>query len=95
MDDLPGRFADALESIAARIRSQTADRLESWIRAALLLVVTSALASIGLVLILVTFHRLLSPGLGSAGSLTLLGGLFLIAGLFIWRGRRRRSKGSS
>ncbi|MCE2526203.1 MAG: hypothetical protein J4G00_01505 [Actinomycetia bacterium] len=96
LDDLPTRFADALESAAIRIRGLTADRLESGIRAALLLVVLVTLACLGLVYLLVTSYRALSIWLGPAGSLTTLGGLFVIAGLFIWnRGRSTPSKGAS
>lgn len=95
LDDLPTRFADALESAATRIRALTADRLENWIRVVMLLVVLLVLASVGLVFFLVAAHRVLSIWLGSAGSLSVLGGLFLIAGLFIWNGGRTRSKGST
>lgn len=95
LDDLPTRFADALESAAVRIRGLTADRLESGIRAALFLLVLVALASVGLVFLLVAAHRVLSIWLGPAGSLTALGGLFLVAGLLIWNRGRTPSRGAS
>lgn len=95
LDDLPTRFADALESAAARVRALTADRLESWIRAALFLVVLLVLASVGLVFLLVAAHRALSLWLGPAASLVTLGGLFLIIGLLIWSTGRSRSRGPS
>lgn len=94
LDDLPTRFADALESAAARVRALTADRLERGIRVALLLVVLLVLTSVGLILLLVAAHRALSIWLGPAGSLSLLGGLFLVAGLLIWHGGRTNSEGS-
>lgn len=94
LDDLPTRFADALESAATRVRAMTADRLERWIRAGLLLVVLLMLGSVGLVLLLVAAHRALSIWLGSTGSLITLGGLFLVAGLLIWNAGRTHSKGS-
>ncbi len=84
LDDLPSRFADALESAAARARALTADRLNNWIRLALLLAVVITLTLIGLVLALVASHRALAVWLGSAGASTTLGGLFLVAGLLIW-----------
>lgn len=84
LDDLPARFADALESGAARVRALTADRLNNWIRLALLLTVMVTLALIGLVLVLIASHRLLAVWLGSAGASTALGGLFVVAGLLIW-----------
>ncbi len=84
MDNLPARFADALESTAARVRSMTADRVEGWIRTAMFFAVLAVFFSIGLVFLLITAHRALSVGLGPAGSLATLGGLFLAAGLFLW-----------
>ena len=94
LDDLPTRFADALESAAARVREMTADRLERWIRAGMLLVVLLVFASVGLVLLLVAAHRALSIWLGPPGSLIAMGGLFLVAGLLIWNVGRTHSKGS-
>ena len=93
LDDLPTRFADTLESVAARIRALTADRLESWIRLALLVSVLVALGSLGLAFLLVAAHRALAVWLGSAGSLAVLGGLFSVAGLFIWNRGTRRNRG--
>lgn len=91
LDDLPARFADTLEAAAGRVRAMTADRMEGWIRAATFLFIAGVVGIIGLVFFLITAHRALSIGLGAAGSLAALGGLFLIAGLFIWnRGSKRR-----
>lgn len=84
-DDLPIRFADALESAAHRVRAMTADRMEGWIRIAMFLLIAAAIGATGLVFLLITAHRALSIGLGAAGSLAALGGLFLIAGLFTWK----------
>lgn len=94
LDDLPTRFADALESAATRIRALTADRLESLIRLVTLLVVLLVLASLALVFFLIAAHRALSTWLGPGGSLGILGGLFLIAGLLIWNVGQTRTKGS-
>ena len=90
LDDLPTRFADTLEAAASRVRALTADRLANWIRVLLLLAVLIALALIGMVFLLVASHRILAAWLGVAGASTLLGGLFLVAGLLIWN---RRSAG--
>ena len=83
-EDLPTRFADSLESAASRVRAMTADRMEGWIRTAMFLLIATAIGATGLVFLLFTVHRALSIGLGAAGSLATLGGLFLLAGLFIW-----------
>jgi len=95
LDDFPARFADGLESAARRVRALTADRLEGWIRAALFLFILLVLGSVGLVFLLVAAHRTLSIWLGPAGSLATLGGLLLIAGLFIWNKGRTASRGPS
>lgn len=84
MEELPARLADALESVATRVRNLTADRLESWIRASLFFLVSMVFAFLGLIYLLVAVHRALAIWLGPAGSLAALGGLFSIAGLFIW-----------
>ena len=83
-EDLPTRFADALESAASRVRAMTADRMEAWIRTVMFLSIAAVTGATGLVFLLITAHRIISIGLGAAGSLATLGGLFLIAGLFIW-----------
>lgn len=64
----------------------TADRMEGWIRTAMFLGIAAVIGATGLVFLLITAYRALSIGLGAAGSLAALGGLFLIAGLLIWRG---------
>ena len=84
LEDLPTRFADALESAASRVRAMTADRMEGWIRTAMFLGVAAVIGATGLVFLLITAHRALAIGLGTAGSLATLGGLFLVAGLLIW-----------
>nr|MDE0501118.1 hypothetical protein [bacterium] len=83
-EDLPTRFADALEAAASRVRAMTADRMEGWLRTAMFLGIAAVIGATGLVFLLITAHRALSIGLGAAGSLATLGGLFLVAGLFIW-----------
>ena len=83
-EELPTRFADALETVAGRVRAMTADRMEGWIRTAMFLGSAVVIGATGLVFLLITAHRALAIGLGAAGSLATLGGLFLIAGLMIW-----------
>ena len=94
LDDLPTRFADALESAAARVRARTADRLESGVRLALFLAALMALTLTGLAFVLIFFHQLLAVWLGSAGASTALGGLFLAAGLLIWSRRTESIQGN-
>ncbi len=93
LNDLPTRFADVLESTATRVRAVTADRLENWIRLTRLLAVLITLASIGMVFLLIALRRVVAAWLGPAGASTLLGGLFLVAGLLIWNRRTAGSQG--
>ena len=93
LDDLPARFADALESAAARVRAKTADRLEGWIRAVLFVSVLMVLTLVSLIFVMIAAHRALSLGLGSAGSLATLGGLCLAAGLFVWKRGSKHMRG--
>ena len=93
LDDLPARFADALESAAARVRAKTADRLEGWIRAVLFVSVLMVLTLVSLVFVVIAAHRALSLGLGSAGSLATLGGLILAGGLFVWKRGSKNMRG--
>lgn len=93
LDEFPTRFADALESAAGRIRALTADRIETWIRWAVAVAALAALALLGLAFLLVAAHRTLAIWLGSAGSLAVLGGLFLLAGLFTLKRGGDRSGG--
>lgn len=95
LDDLPTRFADALESAAARVRALTTDRVEHWIRLLLLTVVVVVIASLGSVFVLVAFHRVLAIWLGPAGALAVLGGLSAVAGVLTWNRGSVRSRGDS
>lgn len=93
LDDLPTRFADSLESAAARVRALTADRAENGIRVALILAILATFVSLGSVFLLIACHRALAVWLGSAGASVVLGGLFLLAGWLIWSRGIVRSQG--
>jgi protein-S-isoprenylcysteine O-methyltransferase Ste14 len=94
LDDLPTRFANSLESAATRVRALTSDRLENLIRTVTILVVLLVLISVALAFFLIAAYRALSTWLGAGGSMGVLGGLFLLAGLLIWNMGRTWTKGS-
>lgn len=87
MNDYPTQIADLLESLANRVRSLTVDRAAGWARwtgvgifAALLGLVLAIFLTIGLV-------RLLGGLVGMTWAYTILGGLFVVIGMFLWRFR--------
>jgi high-affinity Fe2+/Pb2+ permease len=85
MNDFPTQIADFLEDTASKIRSMTVDRLANaakWtgvgIVAALLGLVLAIFLTVGLV-------RLLAGLVGMQWAYTIIGGLFVVVGLFLWR----------
>lgn len=85
MNDFPTQIADFLEDTANKIRSMTVDRLANaakWtgvgIVAMLLGLVLAIFLTVGLV-------RLLAGLVGMQWAYTIIGGLFVVVGLFLWR----------
>ena len=85
MNDFPTQIADFLEDTANKIRSMTVDRLANaanWtgvgIVATLLGLVLAIFLTVGLV-------RLLAGLVGMQWAYTIIGGLFVVVGLFLWR----------
>ena len=85
MNDYPSQIADLLESLANRFRSLTVDRVAGWARwtgvgifAAMLGIVLAIFLTIGLV-------RLLGGLVGMGWAYTIIGGLFVLIGMFLWR----------
>jgi hypothetical protein len=89
VDELPVRFADLLESIAARVRALTVDRVRKWIRVSALGLVAATLGMMAVVFLLLTIYGALAIPLGSYGAFGVLGALVLVGGIFLWI---RRSK---
>ena len=90
MNDYPSQIADLLENTANRVRSVTVDRAAAWARwtgvgifAALLGIVLAIFLTIGLV-------RLLGELVGMGWAYTIIGGLFVVIGAFLWRLRIQR-----
>jgi uncharacterized membrane protein len=85
MNDYPTQIADLLESLADRVRSLTVDRAAGWARwtgvgifAAFVGLVLAIFLTIGLV-------RLLAGVVGMEWAYTIIGGLFVVIGMFLWR----------
>jgi len=85
MNDYPTQIADLLESLADRVRSLTVDRAAGWARwtgvgifAAFVGLVLAIFLTIGLV-------RLLAGVVGMEWAYAIIGGLFVVIGMFLWR----------
>lgn len=99
MEDFPTRVADFLESLATRIREMTVDRVARVIKFVALGFVAVTLVSISLILLLVGLFRIMEELLFKAcdcsqameGSYAIVGGLFVVVGVFLWS-RRTRTK---
>lgn len=90
MKDYPAQIADILENLANRFRSITVDRVAGWAKwagagifAAFLGLVLAIFMTVGLV-------RLLAGLVGMQWAYTIIGGLFMVIGLFLWRLRLPR-----
>jgi hypothetical protein len=89
MDDLPARLADFLESISARIRALTVDRVARWIKISSLGMVALTLGIMAAVFLLLTMYGALEIPLGPEGAFAVLGGVLLIAGAWLWLRRTK------
>lgn len=90
MSDYPSQIADMLEDVANKVRSMTVDRVAGWAKwagagifAAFLGLVLAIFMTVGLV-------RLLAGLVGMQWAYTIIGGLFVVIGMFLWRLRLPR-----
>lgn len=90
MNDYPSQIADMLETAAHKVRSMTVDRAAGWAKwtgagifAAFLGLVLVIFMTVGLV-------RLLAGLVGMQWAYTIIGGLFVVIGMFLWRLRLPR-----
>jgi hypothetical protein len=88
VEDFPTRIADFLESIAAKVRSLTVDRLERWTKWVAAGVVLSVLAFLIIVFLLIGLFRLLGAVTGFTIAYTIIGGIFLVVGVLLWSKRK-------
>ena len=92
MDEFPTRFSDFLESIALKIRAMTVDRVARVVKLSAMGMVAATLGIMAVVFLLLTIYGALAIPLGPDGAFAVLGLVFLIGGILMWR--RRRSKAS-
>jgi hypothetical protein len=88
-DDWAAQTADTIERIVGSVRAKTADPLEKVARAAVYglvaLIVGVAAAVLGAVALVRILDVAIPGGVWSAHALT--GGIFTVAGMFLWRKR--------
>jgi len=90
MENFAVRFADLLENVSQRVRAMTVDRLSKVITLIGIGLGAALLGFVALVFILVALFRLLSIPLGVTAAYAVFGGLFLLAGVLVWRMRRSK-----
>ncbi len=87
MNDYPTQIADFLEETAGKIRSLTVDRLAEAAKWTGVGIVAAALGLVLGIFLVVGLVRLLAGLVGMQWAYTIIGGLFVIAGMFVWRMR--------
>ena len=90
MSDYPTQIADFLESTAQRVRSMTVDRAAGWAKWTGVGIVAALLGLVLTIFLIVGLVRLLAGLVGMQWAYTIIGGLFIVIGAFLWRLRRPR-----
>lgn len=89
------QVADTIESVVGSVRSKTAAPLETVARALVYGIIVSTMGVAALVLSTILSIRLLDYLLPIWAAYAILGGLFTVAGLLLWRKRRPPSAKTS
>ena len=92
MEDFPTKIADMLESSALKVRSLTVDRVARIAKWAALGMVIAVLVLIGIFFILIGLFRILGELMGTRTTYAVVGGLFVLAGAFLWSKRTAKPK---
>ena len=92
MDDFPVKLADLLEGVAGKVRALTVDRIAQWTKMLALGMVAATLGLLALLFLIIGLFRLLSSVIGVTPTYAVLGGIFLVAGAFLWTMRTKPPK---
>ncbi|MEX1037816.1 MAG: hypothetical protein WDZ96_03050 [Acidimicrobiia bacterium] len=87
MHELAAQFADLVESIAAKVRSMTVDRVAKGIRLTGLGILAATLALTSLLFLFWTIFGALEIPLTTAGAFGVVAVVMIGAGVFIWSKR--------
>lgn len=85
MNDYPTQIADLLEDTANKARAMTVDRAAGWAKWTGVGIVASLLGLVLAILLVIGLVRLLAGLVGMQWSYTIIGGLFVVIGMFLWR----------
>jgi hypothetical protein len=85
MNDFPTQIADLLETVANRVRSMTVDRVAGWIMWVSVGIVAIVLGLALAIFLVVGLVRLLAGLVGMQWSYTIIGGLFVVIGMFLMK----------
>jgi hypothetical protein len=85
--DFPVKIADSLESVAMKARSLTVDKAESVGKWAAAGTVLAFIALMAVIFLLIGVSRILGEAVGTEVAYAIIGGLFLVAALLVWRMR--------
>lgn len=88
MDDYASKLADLLEEIATRVRSMTVDRVEKAAKWTAIGIVVAMLALLLVIFLLIGLFRLLGTLIPIEWAYAIVGGIFVLLGVFLWRSRR-------
>jgi hypothetical protein len=88
MDDFPSKIADFLEQTASKVRSMTVDRIALAVRWTAAGVVLALMAFLLILFLVIGIFRLLGELIGVEFAYAVLGGLFLIVGVFLLSQRK-------
>lgn len=89
------QVADTIESVVGSVRNKTAVPLETIARALVYGIILATMGVTALVLVTILAVRLLDYVLPVWAAYAIIGGLFTLLGLFLWRKRRPPAGASS
>lgn len=85
MNDFPTQIADFLETTAHKVRSMTVDRAAGWAKWTGVGIFALLLGLVLTIFLIIGLVRLLAGLVGMQWSYTIIGGLFVAIGAFLWR----------
>lgn len=85
MEEFATKFADQLENVASKIRSQTIDRADRFTSVAAAALIALVLAPVILIFLSVAIFRVVEAWTSNEGAFAIFGGLFLAVGALLWK----------
>lgn len=92
MEDFPRRLAELLETVTARVRALTVDRIARGVTMASMAIPIVVLAILTVVFLFMTIYGALAIPLTPAGAYGVIAGLFALGGALAWRKRSQDSE---